>query len=63
MTIAKAYNRLRQLNYLIEAAQYDRLLNPNPDMKRLRELEEEERKLAKLVNEFAEDPMTQYYGL
>jgi len=63
MTIAKAYNRLRQLNYLIEAAQYDRLLNPNPDMKRLRELKEEERKLTKLVTEFAEDPMTQYCGL
>ena len=62
MTIAKAYIRLRQLNYLIEAEEYDPMLNPKPDEQKLKALKAEEAELTKMVQDFAEDPMTKYAG-
>jgi len=62
MTITKAYERLRQLNYLICAEEYDPMLNPNPDEQKLKALKAEEAELTKMVQDFADDPMTQYCG-
>lgn len=59
MTISRAYDRLRQLNYILCEAEAD----PAFDPELLRDLKEEEKSLTQMIQDFYDDPITRSISL